>query len=119
MLVSPDFILIKAFVRQALKDANGDEVADLEIAIQALEKIQAGHFETSVKDNEDGTLLVSSTVSGKTFNFAETSGLTSERIMVLAEKAIEFLEECDSVADAKSYLRPARSYTQDYTDLRF
>ena len=85
-----NFHLVKSFIRQALRDANGDWVTDPQTAIDALAAIQTSqHTEAT---DADTTMIMSST-GGKTFQFQITPGLSRGHLLAITERAIEEIEK--------------------------
>jgi hypothetical protein len=101
------FYLVKAFLRQALKDANGDWVSNPQTAIDALTALQTGQYETAT-DND--TTVVMTSTAGKTFQFQPTPGLSRTNLIAIAEQAIEIVE---SYVEANAKRSPQNMLTDD------
>jgi len=85
-----NFHLVKSFLRQALRDSNGNWVDDPQTAIDALSQIQTEqHGDATDAD----TTMISSTTGGKTFQFQVTPGLSRANLLAITEKAIEEIEK--------------------------
>jgi len=76
-------LLVRAFVRAAMLQANGGAIKPV------LEQIILGKFQSEVTD---GKTLVSTSEAGGTVTFALPNNLGPAEIMALAEEAIEWLD---------------------------
>lgn len=115
--MAADEKLVYTFLREAAEDEDFANRTDSGEVYSILRTLQRGKFETTT---EDGTTLVSSSVQGKTFSFQVNAVLSPDRILQVAESAVQIVEmlrrsgeaegatEVEIVAAIKAYRYPRR-----------
>lgn len=113
-MAAPNWILVKAFIRQATEDESYQLISDIEDARVKLTAIQRGNYETTTAD---GVTMISSSVGGKFFQWQVSPSLSPGDIIVIAETALELIEGL-SVAQARTLLRRRKTTRADFRFLQ-
>lgn len=109
-MAAPNWILVKAFIRQATEDENYQVLADIEDARLKLTALQRGNYETTTAD---GIVMISSNVGGKFFQWQVSPGLSPGDIIATAETALELIQG-KTIAQARALLVRRKSTRADF-----
>lgn len=108
--------LVKTFIRAATTLPNGQPVGDLALATARLNQLILGQYESVI--TSDGVTQVSSQVGDTAFAFQVDRELSRAGLLAIAERALELLETCSTVAQARAaFLRRTTTTSPDFSGL--
>lgn len=104
--------LIQQILRDATEDESFDVIADKAVVYATLRTLQQSLRGIC----EEGRVMTESEVAGSRFRYALTGGGRGpEEWLVAIERAIQIVEQCDTVAEIRAYLTTSRRTFTDFS----
>jgi hypothetical protein len=107
--------LVKSLVRRALQNEDFSWRTDLEGARAALNEFHAGLEGVLSAEPEGRATTVTSSMGGKSFSWSVPAELSPADVLEVAERALAWLERCETVDQARLLLVRRKNSRPDFS----